>query len=104
MMKRRCLIGVVAGVLILGPHDSEAQRGETTFRIGFLNLNTAESARDNVAAFRQGLEERGWIEALESDERRRPYRLTPTGRGVLHARVETLRAVTRVARARLANA
>jgi DNA-binding PadR family transcriptional regulator len=50
------------------------------------------------------LEERGWIEPLDSDDRRRPYRLTPTGRRVLRAKVETLQAVTRLARARLANA
>ena len=61
-MKRRCFIGVLGCALILGPHDIEAQRGETTFRIGLLFLNPAESGRDNVAAFRQGLQERGWIE------------------------------------------
>ena len=50
------------------------------------------------------LEERGWIEPLESDDRRRPYRLTTKGRRVLRARVDTLHAVARLARARLANA
>ena len=50
------------------------------------------------------LEERGWIEPLESEDRRRPYRLTTQGRRVLRARVDTLHAVTRLARSRLANA
>lgn len=50
------------------------------------------------------LEERGWIEPLPSDDRRRPYRLTQAGQKVLRARIEALRAVTKVAQARLANA
>jgi DNA-binding PadR family transcriptional regulator len=50
------------------------------------------------------LEERGWIEPLESEDRRRPYRLTTMGRRVLRARVDTLHTVTRLARARLASA
>lgn len=61
-MKRRRFIAVVASALIIGQYDSQAQRGETMFRIGFLFLNPPESGRDNVAAFRQGLQERGWIE------------------------------------------
>jgi putative ABC transport system substrate-binding protein len=61
-MKRRFFIGVVTCVLIIGLHDSEAQTGDTTYRIGLLFLNPAESGRDNVAAFQQGLQERGWIE------------------------------------------
>lgn len=50
------------------------------------------------------LEERGWIEPLESDDRRRPYRLTPVGRSVLRARLASMQAITRLGRARLANA
>lgn len=50
------------------------------------------------------LEERGWIEPLPADDRRRPYRLTRAGQLVLRARLESLAAVTRVARSRLARA
>jgi DNA-binding PadR family transcriptional regulator len=50
------------------------------------------------------LESAKWIEPLPSDDRRRPYRLTPSGARVLRARLENLRAITRAARARLADA
>src|SRR5262245_47342459 len=43
------------------------------------------------------LEQREWIEAMALDERRRPYRLTLSGRGVLRARLDALRAITRAA-------
>jgi DNA-binding PadR family transcriptional regulator len=48
------------------------------------------------------LEARKWIEALPAEERRRPYRLTSAGQRVLRHRLEGLRAVARVGRARLA--
>jgi DNA-binding PadR family transcriptional regulator len=48
------------------------------------------------------LESRKWIEPLPSDDRRRPYRLTGVGQKVLRARLDALRAVTKVAQARLA--
>jgi len=48
------------------------------------------------------LEERKWIEPLPAEERRRPYQLTAAGQRVLRHRLESLRAVTRVGRARLA--
>jgi DNA-binding PadR family transcriptional regulator len=50
------------------------------------------------------LEERGWIEALDADNRRRPYRLTDEGGAVIRARVAQLRAVARIGHARLAGA
>jgi DNA-binding PadR family transcriptional regulator len=50
------------------------------------------------------LEEHGWIEALPAEDRRRPYKLTSTGRSVLKARVSALRAMTALASRRLANA
>lgn len=50
------------------------------------------------------LEERGWIEPLPIEHRRRPYRLSPTGHTALRARIDALRTVTRIAQARLANA
>lgn len=48
------------------------------------------------------LEARGWIEPLPAEERRRPYRLTASGERVLRHRLDGLRAVARVGRARLA--
>ena len=50
------------------------------------------------------LEERGWIEALPVQDRRRPYKLTSAGRTVLKARVNALRAMTTLATARLSDA
>jgi len=47
------------------------------------------------------LEERGLIEALEGDERRRPYRLTSEGSHALVAALRELRRVTDVATSRL---
>ena len=48
------------------------------------------------------LESRQWIEPLPVDDRRRPYRLTAAGQRVLRHRLESLRAVARIGRARLA--
>jgi DNA-binding PadR family transcriptional regulator len=51
------------------------------------------------------LEERGLIEALESDEpRKRPYQLTSAGRAALQAQLDALEIWTRVGRSRLAPA
>ena len=48
------------------------------------------------------LEARKWIEALPAEDRRRPYRLTAAGHRVLNHRLESLRAIARIGRARLA--
>ncbi len=48
------------------------------------------------------LEARRWIEPLPVVERRRPYQLTGAGERVLRHRLESLRAIARVGRARLA--
>jgi DNA-binding PadR family transcriptional regulator len=48
------------------------------------------------------LEARGWIEPLPADDRRRPYRLTAAGERVLRHRLDSLRAVAKIGRARLA--
>jgi DNA-binding PadR family transcriptional regulator len=48
------------------------------------------------------LEARKWIEPLPAEERRRPYRLTAAGERVLRHRLESLSALARVGRARLA--
>ena len=48
------------------------------------------------------LEERGLVEALATTDRRRPYRLTPTGRQVLQAQLSNLDAQVAIGRQRLA--
>ena len=48
------------------------------------------------------LEARKWIEPLPAEERRRPYRLTAAGQKVLRHRLESLRSIARIGRARLA--
>ena len=48
------------------------------------------------------LEECEWIEPLPAEDRRRPYKLTNAGQKVLKARLQALRAVTRIGQARLA--
>lgn len=47
------------------------------------------------------LEDRGLIEALPADERRRPYRLTGSGAAVLRAQLEGIDGIVRVGLARL---
>jgi DNA-binding PadR family transcriptional regulator len=48
------------------------------------------------------LEERGLVEALAADERRRPYRLTPRGAAALREYLQHARAVADVGLVRLA--
>jgi DNA-binding PadR family transcriptional regulator len=48
------------------------------------------------------LEERGWVEALPSTDRRRPYRLTTAGAAVLGAKLNGLDACVALGRRRLA--
>ena len=50
------------------------------------------------------LEARKWIEPLPPEDRRRPYRLTTAGEKVLRHRLQSLQALARVGRARLAEA
>ena len=50
------------------------------------------------------LEQKQWIEPLPAEERRRPYKLTSAGGRVLRARLDALKAVTKIAQSRLANA
>jgi len=47
------------------------------------------------------LEGRGWIEALPMDDRRRPYRLTSSGRAAIEAKISTLRRIVCTAEQRL---
>ena len=50
------------------------------------------------------LETRGLIEALASEDRRHPYRMTPAGEKALRARLAALQTVARVGQRRLASA
>lgn len=47
------------------------------------------------------LEERGWIRPVESEDRRRPYRLTAEGRRYLREELGTLQQLVRVGLRRL---
>ncbi len=47
------------------------------------------------------LEQRGLIEALEPEDRRRPYRLTSIGASTLRAQLESMQGFTRTALERL---
>ena len=47
------------------------------------------------------LEERGWIRAVDSDDRRRPYRLTAEGRRHLQAELGALQQFVRLGLRRL---
>jgi DNA-binding PadR family transcriptional regulator len=48
------------------------------------------------------LEQRGWIEPLPAEERRRPYRLTADGATVLQQQLDSIGEVVRAGRQRLA--
>lgn len=50
------------------------------------------------------LEQRGWIEALLSEERRRPYRITGEGAKALQEQLQTMRQIVSVGLDRLAKA
>src|SRR5215471_1111248 len=49
------------------------------------------------------LERRGWIEALSEVDRRRPYRITESGLGVLRQQLRTIGRVLQVGRRRVAS-
>ena len=50
------------------------------------------------------LEARAWIEPLPAEDWRRPYKLTTAGHRVLKLRLAALRAMTKIASSRLADA
>jgi DNA-binding PadR family transcriptional regulator len=50
------------------------------------------------------LEERGWIRALDSNDRRRPYRLTAEGRKHLREQLKSLTQIAKTAQDRLKQA
>ena len=48
------------------------------------------------------LEQRGWIEPLAAEDRRRPYRLTAAGAAILHEQVSQLQRIASTGLQRLA--
>jgi putative ABC transport system substrate-binding protein len=72
-MRRREFIAGIGGVAAAWPHIARAQRSDRTRRIGML-IGTADDdpeMKSRLAAFRQGLERRGWSEGrnLQIDTR-----------------------------------
>jgi hypothetical protein len=55
-------MGVVAGALLILPLAIKAQQPGKVPRIGYLGQNNAEISQPQLAAFREGLRERGWVE------------------------------------------
>jgi len=53
---------IVAGALLALPLAAKAQQPRNVPRIGYIVLNSADSAKHLLAAFRQGLNERGWVD------------------------------------------
>ncbi len=62
MIDRRTFVGAAAGALLTLPLAIEAQQARGAPRIGYLVQNSAEVSQHQLAAFRQGLRERGWVE------------------------------------------
>jgi len=52
----------VAGAFLTLPFAIDAQQHASLPRIGYVVLNDADSGRHLLAAFRQGLRERGWVD------------------------------------------
>jgi putative ABC transport system substrate-binding protein len=63
-MKRRDFIaGIIGGAAVAWPLAGQAQHsGSTAPRIGFLTRKTDASVSAQIAAFRQGLRDLGWVE------------------------------------------
>ena len=61
-MERRTFLGVLTGNLLAAPLAAEAQPAKSIARLGFLGSSSAERDKTRVAAFRQGLQELGWVD------------------------------------------
>ncbi len=107
-MDRRTFIGVIAGGLVFAPNAGRAQKPATPV-IGFLNSATPELYEFNVAAFRKGLEELGYVEgrnvAIKYRWARGNYdRLPALATELADARVSVIAATGDVGSARAAKA
>ena len=61
-MQRRTFVGTIGRALLAWPLAVGAQQARGLPRIGYLVVNRAEVTQRHVAAFRQGMRERGWVE------------------------------------------
>ena len=61
-MDRRAFIGTLTGGLLAAPRAAEAQQAGKVHRMGFLGSTSPKSHGAFVAAFRDGLRERGYVE------------------------------------------
>jgi putative tryptophan/tyrosine transport system substrate-binding protein len=61
-MRRRDFLGVLGGVAASWPLVARAQRAGQVFRIGVVETISAELNAVNLAAFRRGLQELGYVE------------------------------------------
>ena len=62
MIDRRTFVGLAAGALLVAPVAVHAQRSGRVPRVAYLLQNSLETSPHLLAAFRQELRERGWIE------------------------------------------
>ena len=60
-MKRRDFIKIITGSAVAWPFAARAQQSRIPV-IGFLHLTSLELTRENLASFRRGLAETGYIE------------------------------------------
>jgi putative ABC transport system substrate-binding protein len=107
-MDRRTFVGSMAGSLVVAPLVVHAQKPATPV-IGFLNSATPELYEFNVAAFRRGLEELGYVEgknvAIEYRWARGDYdRLPALAAELADAKVSVIAATGDVGSARAAKA
>jgi putative tryptophan/tyrosine transport system substrate-binding protein len=61
MLRRRDLVTLFAGMAVIGPGHVRAQ-GKPIPVIGFLSSTSPGTNAANLAAFRQGLSETGYVE------------------------------------------
>ena len=61
-MDRRAFVGSVAGALLTSSLAVDAQQAGKVPRIGYLVQNYAKTSQRPLAAFREGLRERGWVD------------------------------------------
>jgi putative ABC transport system substrate-binding protein len=98
-MKRREFIVLLGGAL-LSPMEVHAQQhAGNTRRIGYLTLGTPTTARGLLEAFRQGLQELGWVEGQNISIGYRfaegePEKLPGLAKELLRLKVDVIAAAT----------